>query len=274
MVRSVLERALETPIELVSDPPPPLEGPRWRRALAFAAAVLMAVSVGSGASAVALHLVNIELGQPELGPEAPPPRVEHRPAHPPSPEPAPEVEVPRAIVEPQPEPPARRVRSKRPRVVVAAPPPAPVPAPTLVPRPEPAPAPIVVVPEDLPPADLLAFANERRTRRAWREADEFYRATISRFPGTDAAVVAGVASASLHLQHLGDAAGALAAFQRTLGARPSGPVAEEARWGMAEAHRALGDAAAEALALRDFLRHHPASALAPSAERRLRRLAR
>lgn len=273
MVRSVLERALETPIELVPDPPPPREALRWRRALAFAAAVLLAISVGSGASAVALRLVDIQLGEPELAPEPSPrpsPPVAHQHAAPPPPQAAQEVEIPAEVVlppEPAPAPPVRRTRRKRPHaIVVTEVPPAPAPAP--------APPPPGVVPENLPPADLLAFANVRRTRREWREADLFYRATVSRFPGTDAAMVAAVASASLHLQHLDDAAGALAIFQRTLGARQAGPVAEEARWGIAEAHRALGDPGAEALALRDFLRHHPTSALAPAAERRLRRLGR
>lgn len=136
----------------------------------------------------------------------------------------------------------------------------------------PAPAP-VVVPENLPPADLLAAANERRARRAWREADAYYAAVVARFGGTDAAVIAEVASASLHLQHLGDARGALAAFRRTLQARPTGAVAEEARWGVAEAQREIGDRDAEALALREFLDRYPQSALAAAARRRLERLA-
>jgi hypothetical protein len=276
MVRAVLDAALQAPreppgeVETELEPPVALvpvtapAWPPWRRRLALAAAVLGAVSLGSGASALALRLFDIGLGGAELTPEPQPPPapVPRRPSPPPAPRPPQEIELPSAMVEPQPEEPALPSPPRKLHRVVAAPPPAPVAAP----------APVVVVPENLPPADLLAFANERRVRREWREADLFYRATVSRFPGTDAAGVAGVASATLHLQHLGDAAGALAAYRRTLGARPSGPVAEEARWGIVEAHRALGDGDAEGLALREFLDHHPDSALAPAARRRLARL--
>jgi hypothetical protein len=85
-------------------------------------------------------------------------------------------------------------------------------------------------------------------------------------------MVAEIASAALHLQHLGDPAGALGTFRRTLLARPTGPLAEEARWGIVESHRALGDTHAETLALREFLQHHAASAFAPAARRRLDRI--
>jgi hypothetical protein len=116
--------------------------------------------------------------------------------------------------------------------------------------------------------DLLALANERRRAREWDEADQLYRAVIRRFPSSDAAVVAAVASATLHLEHLGDAAGALREYRQALAARPAGPLAEEARWGIAEAERVLGDAAAESEALRTFLANHPGSAFAPVARSR------
>lgn len=267
-----LELDVEPPVVLtpVPAPPPvaPLRRPRWGRRLALAAAALGAVSLGSAASAVALRHFNIRLGGAEVAPEppAPPPPVVRRPS-PPPPAQAQEVELPQAMIEAPPQEPVPAPRRHVRRIVAAPPPPAPVPSQ------EPAPTPAVIVPENLPPADLLAFANERRARQAWREADLFYRATVTRFAGSDAASVAEVASAALHLQHLGDASGALAGFERTLGARPSGPLAEEARWGIAEAHRALGDRPAEARALREFLDRHPDSALAPAARRRLSRIA-
>ncbi len=127
--------------------------------------------------------------------------------------------------------------------------------------------------EKAPLEDLLGLANERRRARDWRGADTLYRAVCRRFPDSAAAVVAGVASASLHLEQLGDAAGALRDYQRALAAQPSGPLAEEARWGIAEAERGLGAAAAEREALHDFLVHHPGSALAPAAKRRQAELA-
>jgi hypothetical protein len=276
IVRSVLEKALDATME--TPQPVPVAAPRWSsrwgRGILIAAAALLTLSVGSGASAVALRLLHdIELGPPELAPSEPPPsrHAAARPAAPaPAPEPAaPVVEVAPPVVEPAPEPPppVRTPRKKLRRVITRAAP-HPAPAPPAV-----APAPVVVVPQNLPPADLLAFANERRKRHEWREADLFYGAVVSRFSGTDAAVVADIASAALHLQHLGDPAGALDTYRRTLAARPTGPLAEEARWGMVESHRALGDTRAEVLALRDFLEHHAGSAFAPAARRRLERLA-
>lgn len=242
---------------------------RWTRPLAVAAALLLVASLGTGASAVALRLLDIELGSAELPPSPPaaePPPPTHRPPAPVPPAPAPAGEVAPAAAAPEAtraalDAPARRIRpapGPRRRAVAAARPDLDAP---------------VVVPEDRPPEDLLALANERLRRREWRGADAFYRAVADRFPGTDAAAVAEVASAALHLENLGDAAGALASYRRALGARPSGPLAEDARWGIAEVHRALGDGRAEAAALREFLLRHPDSTLAPAARRRLERIA-
>ena len=122
--------------------------------------------------------------------------------------------------------------------------------PSTPPRPRPAPS---ALPDDAPADDVLALANQRRKDRAWRDADLLYRKVAARFRGTDAAIVAELASATLHLEHLGDARGALAGYRRALAARPGGVLGEEARWGMAEATRALGDRAAEAAALRGVL---------------------
>ena len=119
-----------------------------------------------------------------------------------------------------------------------------------------------------PLEDLLALANRLRRGREWRSADEVYRAVIDRFPSSDAAVVAEIASSTLRLEKLGDATGALEGYQRALGARPTGALAEEARWGIVEALRVVGDRAGEATAVKEFLAHHPVSALAPAARRR------
>jgi hypothetical protein len=95
---------------------------------------------------------------------------------------------------------------------------------------------------------------------------------LKQYPRSDAAVVAEVASATLHLEHLGDAPGALAGYRRALAARPAGALGEEARWGIAEAFRAVGDAKGEAFALRVFLDTHPRSAMATAAKKRLAEL--
>lgn len=125
-----------------------------------------------------------------------------------------------------------------------------------------------------PPEDLFALANRLRRKRDWGAADEVYGAITGRVPGSDAAVVAEIASATLHVEQLRDAAGALEGYRRALVARPTGALAEDARWGIAEAQRALKDRHGELGALLEFLDRHPDSALAPAARRRISELSR
>jgi hypothetical protein len=114
--------------------------------------------------------------------------------------------------------------------------------------------------------DLLARANAARAAHDWRAADALYRRVARAGAGTAggnaglAAQTALVASAELHLEHLGDPAGATRRFRAALAGGAGAALAEDARWGLAESARALGDAAAERRALDDFLAHHPASA--------------
>ena len=105
--------------------------------------------------------------------------------------------------------------------------------------------------------DLLGEANAKRAAHEWRESDALYARVVKRVPGTPAAQTALVASASLHLEHLGDPRGAAERFRRALAIDPNGGMAEEARWGIAEAARARHDNAAEAKALDEFLAHYP-----------------
>ena len=116
--------------------------------------------------------------------------------------------------------------------------------------------------------DLLGEANAKRAAHEWKASDALYARVVKRAPGTLGAQTALVASGSLHLEHLGDPRGAADRFRRALAIAPSGAMAEEARWGLAEAARARGDAAAEAKAIDDFLAHHPESPLAPKARAR------
>jgi len=173
--------------------------------------------------------------------------------------------------------------------------PAPTPAATIEPgetMPTPrAPAPTLPAPEPAPPAphpatehpvdhsagehavnDLLGEANAKRAAHQWRESDALYARVVKRVPKSAAAQTALVASGSLHLEHFGDPRGAAERFRRALAIAPSGPVAEDARWGLAEAARALGDNAAEAKALDDFLEHFPESPLASRARARRQEL--
>lgn len=116
--------------------------------------------------------------------------------------------------------------------------------------------------------DLLGEANAKRAEKQWRESDILYGRVVERAPKSLAAQTALVASGSLHLEHLRDPRGAAKQFRRALELAPSGAVAEDARWGLAEAARALRDDKAEAAALDDFIAHHATSPLASRAKAR------
>lgn len=116
--------------------------------------------------------------------------------------------------------------------------------------------------------DLLGEANAKRAEKEWRESDLLYGRVVDKAPKSLAAQTALVASGSLHLEHLRDPRGAAKRFRRALELAPTGAVAEDARWGLAEAMRALHDDKAEAAALDDFLAHHASSPLASRAKAR------
>jgi hypothetical protein len=109
------------------------------------------------------------------------------------------------------------------------------------------------------PEDLLATANAARAAHHWRKADALYARVVSGDPTELATQAALVASASLHLEHLGDPAGAARRFRAALAAGPGDALAEDARWGLAESARATGDPAAELAALDEFIAHHAGS---------------
>ncbi len=119
------------------------------------------------------------------------------------------------------------------------------------------------------PEDLMKQANEQRRTRKWQAAEALYQRVVREHPGSSAAYVAAIAAASIRLDHLGDARGALRLYQSALASGVNRVLAEEARWGLAEAHRALGDDAREARALQAFVARHPGSPLIPQARARL-----
>lgn len=213
-----------------------------RRVIPLLAAALVVAAVVGAAAAV----ITTRYFAPAQAPQVAPPS-------PAVPAPAPSVQSPEIQVPDEIEMPSEAIESPTPRVK----------------KPPPAPPREKVLPPDAPAEDVLALANQRRKERAWRDADELYRRVVKQHPRSDAAIVAEVASATLHLEHLGDPAGALAGYRRALKARPSGGLAEEARWGIAEAYRAQRMPADEARALRTFLDSFPGSALAPAARKRL-----
>jgi len=186
---------------------------------------------------------------PSEPPPAEPPVAEPPPSPPPAEptvaEPPVEISVP-----PVSEPPPRRPKPGKPGAGHAH-------------APRPAAPTIAIAPED-----LLASANAARASHHWRTADALYARVVAG-PHADLAVQAAlVASASIHLEHLGDPAGAIRRFRAALAAGPGDALAEDARWGLAESTRATGDRAAEAAALDDFLAHHAGSPRAARARAR------
>jgi len=170
-----------------------------------------------------------------------------------------------------PAPAARRAKTIAPQqepapLAVAAPEPQPEATPAVTPNPEARYAPSAS-------RDLLRRANRLRQRAAWREAERLYAAVARSASDPGDAYAASVAAASLRLEQLGQPRSALALYHDALRKRPRGALAEEVRHGIAECHRALGDARAEARALRELLAAHPSTLLRERAQVRLRVLA-
>lgn len=176
------------------------------------------------------------------------------------------------VFRPKPEPP-RPVPSPRKPVIAAPPVVAPPPAPkqqAVEPKPRPRPKPKRSAPAK--PEDLLAKANRLRRRARWRGAERAYLEVDRRFPKSGSAYVALVAAASLRLEHLDDAKGALDLLTRAERAREDGPLDAELLWTRSRAHRRLGDAPLERRALERLLSEHPNAPLVEIARARLAEL--
>jgi tetratricopeptide (TPR) repeat protein len=249
--RALVEAALDAAADSI-DAAPAAATPRrafgrgWQMVAAAAACLLLVGAASAGIYRFARTAPAVEpVPEPENRPST------RQPAAPAEPEPEPAFEI---VVElgddwrAEPEEPADDLREPRRR-----------------------PGPTEAKPRT--PDDLLQLANEHRRDRRWRQAERTYARVMREHAQTSAAYVAAVASASIRLEKLGDPRGALRLYRRALRDEPRGPLSEEARFGMAEAHRALGDHAAEAAALRELLARHPDSPLRPRAEARLRGLA-
>lgn len=164
--------------------------------------------------------------------------------------------------------------------------PAPEPAPQLALEPPPSPMPRLKTPAAAPAAarkpppstpdavaeDGLSRANTLRGQRRYADALTAYLAVVEGHPRSRQAQAARVAAAALELERFGNAARAERLYTQ---AAESGPeLAAEARFGIAESHRARGDGVRERDALRSFLSKHPDSPLAAAARRRLESLDR
>jgi tetratricopeptide (TPR) repeat protein len=117
--------------------------------------------------------------------------------------------------------------------------------------------------------DWLARANELRQARRWKRAHATYLHVARSAPGSHEAYVAAVAAASLRLHQLGQPRGALRLYRQAIARRPAGALTEEARYGVAEAYRAVGNESAEVQALQSFVASHPGSPLRRAADARL-----
>lgn len=119
------------------------------------------------------------------------------------------------------------------------------------------------------PADLLARANAFRSHAHWAKAAQTYERAFRVSPRSNEAYAATVAAAVLYSEKLHNPRRAVRLFQRSLTTNPTGTLAQEARWGLAESFRQLGEKQAETQSLQAFLQHHPNSVLAPQAKARL-----
>jgi len=117
--------------------------------------------------------------------------------------------------------------------------------------------------------DELSAANDLRRKAEWQAAEAAYRSIAAHYPGAPEAAVAQLAAAELRLEHLGDAAGALRLYQSV---PRSSALGVEALFGTSRAYRALGNADAEAAALRSLVDAFPTSLQADGARARLKQL--
>lgn len=122
------------------------------------------------------------------------------------------------------------------------------------------------------PEDLLAKANELRGQKNWSAAEKTYSRVVRAYPRSQAAYVAAIAAAALRLEHLDDAQGALLLYEKARRLAPKGALDADILFGIAGAHRALGEREEEKRALSHLLRKYPKSVFAPGAQKRIAEL--
>jgi tetratricopeptide (TPR) repeat protein len=210
--------------------------PRWSSPLALAAAAALALALaGSAAAAIAYLIETREVAAP-AEPVHAAPRAPAPPAAPRSSVPPTE---PSALAEPS------------------------------QPRPEPSAAHEL---SSASPGELLERANRLRGAARYAEAERLYSRVARDGRDVDSAYVAMVAAAELRLEHARRPKDALALYERALRQRPEGVLAPSVRFGIARAHRSLGNRAAEARALAELIAEHPEHVLRARGEARLKEL--
>ncbi len=122
--------------------------------------------------------------------------------------------------------------------------------------------------------DLLRTANQLRQRARWRDAEETYRRVSIIYPRSASAYVALIAAASIRLEQLDDARGALELYSRAVTIEPSGALDIEARMGIARAFQRLGNRKREIKSLRQVLRRYHSGPMVQQAKQRLEVISR
>jgi tetratricopeptide (TPR) repeat protein len=126
-----------------------------------------------------------------------------------------------------------------------------------------------IAPESRAARDLLQLANRLRRERRWKEAERTYQRVYLQYPGSMSAYVARVAAASIRLEHLQDARGALQLYEEAVATRAGAALEVEARQGIARCRRRLGDREGERQALEELLEKDASGPAAEQARRRL-----
>jgi len=122
--------------------------------------------------------------------------------------------------------------------------------------------------------DLLKTANQLRQQARWRDAEQTYRRVNTIYPRSPSAYVALIAAASIRLEQLGDAKGALDLYNLAVKIDPSGALDIEARMGIARAWKQLGKREREIKSLRRFLQKYDSGPMAQQAKQRLQVISR
>jgi hypothetical protein len=118
--------------------------------------------------------------------------------------------------------------------------------------------------ETLPAEDLLALARTAMKDKRWGDAAFAYRRLRRAYPGGALAHAALVSIGNLELEHLGRPARARRAYRAYL--RKSGPLAQEAQWGLV---RASKGSSGERSAIEGYLSRYPSSPEATGLRERL-----
>ena len=120
--------------------------------------------------------------------------------------------------------------------------------------------------------DLIQAAQSCLIDKKWECAAEQYRLVLKRYPRRPETPAVIISLAKVELRYLGTPKDALSHYTAYQRRAPNGPLAEEALYGIAEAHRRLDDEKAETDTLRRFVERFPQSSLAGKARARLAKL--